>query len=157
MVCPMVAVVMLTPAEAALREYVNANPVVADASPGASAGPDTKQTRAQDAAETLQRDKIRRDIEINIDRLKRCVAATARCGANDFPRLLLGLTRPEVEAILGPPQYELHVAGNHLYYWTVPLAANRPVSAIRVQVSFGDCYYREKSSSKKAVCDATVH
>ena len=132
--------------------------VLADAIPGASVGPDTKQTlREQEAVETAQRDKIRRDIEVNVNRLKRCVAGNARCGANDFPRLLLGLTRPEIEAILGPPQYELHLAANHLYYWTVALEANRAVSAIRVQVSFGDCYYREKNSRKKAVCDATVH
>lgn len=116
---------------------------------------DTK-LREKEAAEQLERDRIRQRIVLNIDRLKHCVAPAGVCVQNEIPRLLLGLTRSEIEAILGPPQYQLRLAGNHLFYWTVPLKSNQPGGAIRVQVSFGRCYYREQNSSKDAVCDAAV-
>jgi hypothetical protein len=119
--------------------------------------PDPEQAlRQQEAADKFQRDGIRLEIETNINRLKRCMAKRA-CLANGFPKLLLGLTPSEVEGLLGPPQYRLQLGGNDLYYWTVPLIARGTVSAVRVQVIYGDCYYREKNSHAKAVCEVTPY
>jgi len=119
--------------------------------------PDPKQSlRGQEAADKFQRDGIRLEIETNINRLKRCMAKRA-CLANGFPKLLLGLTPSEVEGILGSPQYHLQLGENDLYYWTVPLIAKGTVSAVRVQVIYGDCYYREKNSRAKAVCEVTPY
>ena len=130
----------------------------AGAAPAQSPIPDPKQAlREQEAADKLQRERVRLEIETNVNRLKYCVAGNRGCAAEDLPRLLLGLTRSEVEAMLGPPQYQLHLGANHLYYWTVPLKTNRTAGAVRVQLIFGDCYYREKNSRKKAVCEAAVH
>jgi hypothetical protein len=105
-----------------------------------------------------ERVKIRVKIRANIDLLKYCVAGNPGCPANAFERLLLGLTRSEVEAIMGPPQFQLHLAGKDAYYWTVSVNANARVNhprmvRIRVQVVYGDCYYREKDSRKQAVCE----
>ena len=132
--------------------------MVVDSTPAGSPRPDPKQTpREQEAAAKLEREKIRLQIEANINRLKYCVAGNSGCAANDLPRLLLGLTRSEIEALLGPPQYRLHLAPNDHYYWTVPLSSRGTVSATRVRVIFGDCYYREKNSRKKGVCEAQVY
>jgi hypothetical protein len=140
LVCPMVAGVLF-----------------ACAAPAQSPIPDPKQAlREQESADKFQRDGIRLEIETNINRLKRCMAKRA-CPANGFPKLLLGLTPSEVEGILGPPQYHLQLGENDLYYWTVPLSAKGTVSAVRVQVIYGDCYYREKDSRAKAVCEVTPY
>ena len=128
-------------------------PVPADATP--PSGPSSNRSLRESEA-AAERNRIQQQIASNIVRLKYCVAGKKGCAANDLPRLLLGLTRSEVEAILGPPQYQLRLASNHVFYWTVPLASDRPGGAVRVQVSFGDCYYREKESKQKAVCDAAV-
>jgi hypothetical protein len=131
--------------------------IAADTTPP-TAGPARGATlREREAADKLEQERTKSDIETNIYRLTRCVGGTLGCVAHDFPRMVLGLTRSEVEALLGPPQYQLHLAGNHLYYWTVPLRTNRTVAATRVQLIFGDCYYREKNSRKKAVCEAALH
>jgi prepilin-type N-terminal cleavage/methylation domain-containing protein len=95
--------------------------------------------------------------ESNIIRLKSCIAGNPGCVANDVPRLLLRLTRPEVDAILGPAQYRLRVAADDLYYWTVPFEARGTRGLIRLRITFGDCDYREKNSRKKAVCEAELH
>src|SRR5207302_9640972 len=81
---------------------------------GAAGGQKLREPEA--TAKLYLKERIK--IEANIDRLKYCVARNRGCSVDGFPRLLLGLTRSEVEAILGPPQYHLHLAGKHLYYWT---------------------------------------
>ena len=124
----------------------------------------TVQAVETEAADKLyqekERVKIRANIRANIDLLKYCVAGNAGCPANGFQRLLLGLTRTEVETIMGPPQYQLHLAGKHVYYWTVSVNASARVNhprmvRIRVQVVYGDCYYREENSRKQAVCEVS--
>jgi hypothetical protein len=169
LVCAVLAVAIFTAADDALYQCAAANQViyqagqgnrttrpttVADAAPVASPRPEP--VVEQEAADKFQREGIRLEIETNINRLKRCVA-NRRCLANGFPKLLLGLTRSEVEGILGPPQYHLQLGANDLYYWTVPLNTSGTVSAVRVQVIYGDCYYREKNSRTKAVCEVTPY
>ena len=111
----------------------------------------------QASAKEREREKISAETRFNMKRLKACVAASRACAANDFPRLLLRLTRPEVEEILGPPQYRLRLTADDLYYWTVPLKGNVTLGAVRLRVIFGDCYDREETSRKKAVCEAAIH
>jgi hypothetical protein len=115
---------------------------------------------AQEVAEK-QRERIRLETTSNVTRLKSCLSQNSRCAPYDLPRLLLRLTRFEVETMLGPPQYRLQLATNNLYYWTVPFNApgNAPgrASAVRLRVIFGDCYQREKNSRKKGVCEAEAY
>ena len=141
-VCSIVATVVLFAGTAAA------------ASPGANPG---QAPGEQQAAEKREREKIRVETESNIIRLKSCIAGNPGCVANDVPRLLLRLTRPEVDAILGPAQYRLRVAADDLYYWTVPFEARGTRGLIRLRITFGDCNYREKNSRKKAVCEAELH
>jgi hypothetical protein len=156
---------MLMPADAALGNSPGADQVInradraLEASPTrfvADVAPLKTTLREPESAEKRQRETIRLEIETNIYRLTQCVGASFGCVAHDFPRMILGLTRSEVETLLGPPQYQLRLAGNHLYYWTVPLRTNRTVTPTRVQLTFGDCHYREKNSRKQAVCEATL-
>jgi hypothetical protein len=139
---------------------------VGAAAPGGSAAPDAdKKVREQEAADKLaqERARLKIQIEANITRVRYCVAGNPGCSATGFHRLLLGLTRSEVESLLGPPQYQLHLAGNQLYYWTISInvASGRKapprMAVIRVQVRYGDCYYREKNSRKSAVCEAGLY
>ena len=132
--------------------------LLAGTASAASPRPDPGQAlREQDAGEKRQREKLRVETESNLKRLESCVAGNPACAANDVPKLLLHLTRPEVEAILGPPQYRLHVTADELYYWTVPVKARGTAGLIRLGIIFGDCNYREKNSRKKAVCEAALH
>jgi hypothetical protein len=116
--------------------------------------------RPTDAAQEVagkERERIRVETAANVARLKSCLSQNSRCAPRDLPRLLLRLTRPEVETMLGPPQYRLRLATNNLYYWTVPFSAPGTASTVRLRMVFGDCYHREKNSHKKGVCEAEAY
>jgi len=109
-----------------------------------------------EAADKLERQKIRAQIEANLSLANQCVTRKRGCTPTVFPSLLLGLTRPEVDALLGPMQYRLRLSGKEYYYWTIVLKTGDTTTPIRVRVEFGDCYHRERSSRKKAVCQAEL-
>jgi len=111
---------------------------------------------AREVAEK-ERERIRLETASNVARLKSCLSQNSRCAPRDLPGLLLRLTRPEVETMLGPPQYRLRLATNNLYYWTVPFNAPGTASTVRLRIVFGDCYHREKNSHKKGVCEAEAY
>jgi hypothetical protein len=118
----------------------------------------TAQALETEAADKLNQERERIKVRANIDLLKYCVGGNPGCPVNGVTRLLLGLTRSEVETTMGPPHYQLHLAGKHVYYWTVSVntnavARNPRMVTIRMQVIYGDCYRREKNSRKTAVCE----
>jgi hypothetical protein len=107
--------------------------------------------RDQEATNTLY-ERARIKSAANIDRLKRCMAGDRDCSEKSFSRSMLGLTQSEVEAILGPPHYQFHLAQKHLHYWTISINTDAGRVTMRIQAIYGNCYYREKDSRKEAVC-----
>jgi hypothetical protein len=109
------------------------------------------------AADQPDQDKARAQIDAQIARLRACFTPGHHCTDQFIVRNILTLAPSEVEAILGPAQYRLQVGGRESYYWTVTAITSHGLAPIRLQVIYGECYYREKNSHRKAVCGANAY
>jgi len=110
---------------------------------------------AEVESDALRRENAIRKAEAKMVGLKYCAAGHRGCSVAGVRRSMLNLTSSEIESILGPPQYHLRLGKQDLYYWTVPITENGVLKRVRLQVTYGNCYDRESSSAKKAVCEVT--
>ena len=111
---------------------------------------------AETAVEKAQRDKAHWEAEGNKSRLTYCAAGKPGCTVGGTRRLMLALTPAEIESILGVPQYRMRLNKKDLHYWTIPINERGETKKVRFQVIYGDCYLRERSSKKKAVCEVNT-
>ncbi len=96
-------------------------------------------------------------IEQKIENLKACIVLERDCDPRTFRQYLLQLDPSEVESILGPPQYSLKLTQSPLYFWTVSLKVHGVTTPVRIQVSYGNCNYRDPTSTSLGVCEATTN